>query len=211
MVLTDPPYGLARGYGRRGGDGEQRSIANDADLSALNATVPEMVRVLHGLGVTAVFAAPTMRRAVEEVLRAGGLEPLWTLVWDKGAAGLGYRVRYAHEEIVLAAQWGMDPWKYERDPIFSLLRCPRVQAPEHPNEKPVDLLRRLIAWGCPEGGLVVDPFAGIASSGVAAIAEGRRWVGVECDERWWDIAARRLAGASPGMGDQVGMFDGEAA
>lgn len=63
----------------------------------------------------------------------------------------------------------------------------------HPTEKPVDLLDPLIRYACPVGGLVVDPFAGSASTLVAARLSGRRAIGVEADKRYAEKAAQRLA------------------
>lgn len=63
----------------------------------------------------------------------------------------------------------------------------------HRTEKPVPLLEPLIAYACPFGGLVVDPFAGSASTLEAARNLGRRAVGVEGDEEACEKAARRLS------------------
>ena len=62
----------------------------------------------------------------------------------------------------------------------------------HPTEKPVELLTPLIAYACPPGGSVLDPFAGSASTLQAALQSGRTAVGVEADERYCEAAARRL-------------------
>lgn len=214
-IVTDPPYGTGTAtaiYGRRKA-GKVNAIRNDTDLSQLVAVAPEMARVLAPGGVALVCCAPTLRRAAEEAILEGGLEPLHVIVWDKGAPGISYRVRYAHEDIILAAHFGADPWE-TREPIISPIRVSRVQQTEHPNEKPVALLRKLIRWALPTGGLVLDPFAGIASCGVAAIAERCDYVGVELDAQWWGIAERRLADAQhaphPDL-DQSSLFHGDAA
>ena len=66
----------------------------------------------------------------------------------------------------------------------------------HPTEKPVGILDPLITYACPLGGLVVDPFAGSGSTLDAARCSGRRAVGIEADERYIELAARRLSQAT---------------
>jgi DNA modification methylase len=67
----------------------------------------------------------------------------------------------------------------------------------HPTVKPVDLMRWLCRLVTPPGGLILDPFCGSGSTGVAALAEGFRFVGIEQDENYVAIAERRLAEVAP--------------
>jgi site-specific DNA-methyltransferase (adenine-specific) len=62
----------------------------------------------------------------------------------------------------------------------------------HPTEKPTGILTPLVECSCPPGGLVVVPFAGVGSELEAARLMGRRAIGVELDERYCELAARRL-------------------
>lgn len=63
---------------------------------------------------------------------------------------------------------------------------------DHPTQKPLELLSPLIEYSCPVDGVVLDPFAGVGSSLVAAKQLGRKSVGIEIDERWCEVAAKRL-------------------
>jgi len=66
----------------------------------------------------------------------------------------------------------------------------------HPTEKPVGVLDPLIRYGCPQGGLVLDLFAGSGSTLDAARQSGRRAVGIEANEQYAERAALRLSQAT---------------
>jgi len=76
----------------------------------------------------------------------------------------------------------------------------------HPTVKPVELMRWLLRLVCPPGGVVLDPFAGSGSTGIAALAEVRRFLGVEQDASYFRIARARLqhAAASAASVDAAG-------
>jgi site-specific DNA-methyltransferase (adenine-specific) len=122
------------------------------------------------------------------------------VVWDKGSMGLGNGFRVQHELICHTAK-GV-PQVYDRG-CPNVLRFARVDSDLHPSPKPVGLMGKLIEVVTPSGGTVLDPFMGSGSTLVAARSIGRRAVGYERDERYCEIAAKRLA-----QGDL--FSDGEA-
>jgi hypothetical protein len=67
----------------------------------------------------------------------------------------------------------------------------------HPTVKPIDLMRWLVRLVTPKDGVVLDPFMGSGTTGVACSREGFRFVGVERDPAYYDIAKARLIGDSP--------------
>jgi hypothetical protein len=71
----------------------------------------------------------------------------------------------------------------------------------HPTMKPTDLMRWLCRLVTPPGGLILDPFAGSGSTGVAAVAEGFRFIGIEQDAEYVAIAKRRIANVAPLFGE----------
>jgi DNA modification methylase len=68
----------------------------------------------------------------------------------------------------------------------------------HPCVKPLEVMRWLVRLACPPGGLVLDPTCGSGSTGAATLMEGRRFVGIELDPAYIEIAAARIAHWAPG-------------
>jgi len=68
----------------------------------------------------------------------------------------------------------------------------RIRRNVHPTVKPVELMRWLVRLVTPRGGVVLDPFAGSATTGIAAVMEGRRFLGIEREAKYIDIACARM-------------------
>lgn len=112
------------------------------------------------------------------------------LVWDKATLGMGSIFRNQHEFIVhMSAGNPTDPLR--RD-VPNVLRFPKVRDGDHPTEKPDALLQTLLSVVSPLAGVVLDPFAGSGSTLTAAKSTGRKAVGIEADERFCEVAAKRL-------------------
>ena len=192
LLLTDPPFFMpAQHYAAR--KEWQRSWG---DTSILASWWDSTVELLMGsLKPTANFATfcddesypvfyPALYRRFAQ---------LGSLVWDKGGLGMGSPWRHSHE-LIIAARWPGSKWTggaglsdvlHER-PIPSLQRL-------HPVDKPIPLLSQIIAPTTDSGDLVVDPFMGGGGTLVAAKNLGRSAIGIEIEERYCEIAARRLS------------------
>lgn len=176
ITVTDPPYFLpAQHYSAR-----SKWPRSMADLSILEHfyrdVFAEVRRVSKPTAPVVVFCDGQSYPVFYSLLY-----PLWDrlidVCWDKEELGMGSGVRRQHEWILIGWPGGeMCEW------IPSVLRERRVGISRvHPAEKPVPLLRRLIRLLAPPGGMVLDPFAGSASTGQAAFAEGREFTGIELD------------------------------
>lgn len=71
-------------------------------------------------------------------------------------------------------------------------RKERGEYNDHPTPKPIALMRYLCRVYAPVGGLVLDPFVGSGSTGIAAIQEGQRFVGIDLSDHYIDISRRRI-------------------
>jgi len=111
------------------------------------------------------------------------------VVWDKGSMGLGNGFRSQHE-LVCHASKGV-PTVADRG-IGNVLRYPREPPVDHPSPKPEALMYRLIECVTESGDLVLDPFMGAGTTLRAAKNAGRRAIGIEVEERYCEIAAKRL-------------------
>jgi DNA modification methylase len=78
-------------------------------------------------------------------------------------------------------------------------RSDRGEGNGHPTVKPTDLMRYLCRLVTPPGGLVLDPFAGSGSTGKAAVMEGFRFVGIEREAEYVEIARARIAAVAPSL------------
>jgi site-specific DNA-methyltransferase (adenine-specific) len=125
------------------------------------------------------------------MLEACGFRVNHCLVWDKGHFGMGSYWRNQHENVVFASNG--KPSDMLNRGMGSVIRCPGVPHTEriHPTEKPVRLVQSVLAAA--PGDLVLDPFAGSGTTLVAAKNLGRRAIGIEIEERYCEIAARRLS------------------
>lgn len=89
-------------------------------------------------------------------------------------------------------------WDDKNNALMSVWDIPPAQREsdnKHPCPYPERLVRPIIESSAPPRGIILDPFMGSGTTGVAAVKTGRRFVGIEIDPRWFDLACRRISDA----------------
>lgn len=214
-IWTDPPYGnrnqsgdlqaaLNAKAGRR-----NKPIANDSPdrmKAVVDGVLLEAWRVLSqdssavccccagggGKGVpTFAWLANRMDSA--------GLRFFHSVIWDKNNPGLGWRYRRQHEMVVVGHRRGGGlRWNSSAAAAANIVRMSAPRKREHPNEKPLALVRHFLERHTNVGDLVLDPFLGSGTTAVAAASLGRHYLGFELTETYCRVARRRLAATRGG-------------
>ena len=193
-VVMDPPYGLATHRTRQGG--HDYADGQDYALSLLRDVVAGICESAEPGAHVYCFTGYTHVESFKRILRERLEVQDNPIVWIKDNHTMcdfqsWYPNRY---ELILFAKvpGGRRPLAAC---VPDVLTFARSRETTHSAEKPVPLLRLLIEQSTVPGELVVDPFAGSGSTGVAALASGRRFAGCEIDEENASLARARLAGA----------------
>jgi site-specific DNA-methyltransferase (adenine-specific) len=184
-VITDPPY-LGRYRDRSG-----RTLANDDNPAAVVGVYAELYRVLKPNSFCVTFYGYCKLDAFVHAWTEAGFDTVGHMVWAKPYASSARFVRVMHESAYILAKGrpskptqplaDVQPWEYSGNVA-------------HPTEKAISVLRPLVESFAPAGGVVLDPFAGSGSTLVAAALSGRRYVGIELEAKYCELARRRLAG-----------------
>lgn len=208
-VITDPPYNSG---GRTSSERTSRTarakyVSGDSahDLrtfpgenrdqrsyrSWLTALLTEAYRASTEHAVAVVFSDWRQEPTTSDALQMAGWTWTGTIPWVKPTS----RPRKGgFKQSAEFITWGVKGTLAKNRDLYlpghfiaSQPRKDRV----HITQKPVEIMRQLVQI-CPEGGTVLDPFTGSGTTGIAALREGRRFVGVELSSHYATIAERRL-------------------
>ena len=182
VLVTDPPYGIAGGrIGSHYAGGPKLGQVKWDNLQARDAAL-----ALWGSRPYAVFGSPRRLLDAPSFVEA-------PIIWDKGESpGMGridWPFGVSYEMIFVSG----DGWSGKRR--TSVIRVPHSTSAAtsvgHPTPKPNALMEQIISYA-PEG-VICDPFAGSGSTLFAAKSLGRKAIGIDVDERYCEIAARRCS------------------
>lgn len=191
-VVTDPPYKLSQEYG---------TTTDPDNLLAVSSIWPvavEMLRVAKPGAMCAMFYDTRILPLALEAMRGAGWKYVrgLTLYRRWGQASLLAGWMSTSDFVLIFAAPGAKPVFHGavRHDVYVRDKAEPISY-GHPAQKPLDHCQHLVSNVCPPGAVVLDPYMGSGTTGVAALATGRRFVGVEITERYAAASRDRITGA----------------
>jgi site-specific DNA-methyltransferase (adenine-specific) len=222
LVFADPPYFLSNGgttckSGRRVSVDKgkwDRSKGADENHAFNRAWLEACRRVLKPNGSIWVSGTSHVIYSVGFAMQQLGFKLLNEIVWEKPNPPPNLSCRYfTHSTETLL--WAARDRKSRHHFAYQVMRehaggkqmksVWRMTAPardeklhgKHPTQKPIALLERIVLAACPMGGVVLDPFNGSGTTGLAAIRLGHRYVGIDLDPGYLELTRKRLIDLLP--------------
>jgi site-specific DNA-methyltransferase (adenine-specific) len=216
-IVTDPPYssgGFTRGD-RMGTTNSKYTLGSTRiarpDFAGDNRDqrsfgywctlwLSECLRVAKPGAPICVFSDWRQLPTMTDVLQAGGFVWRGLVVWDKTEARRHAMGRFAAQcEYVVWGTAGPSPDREDVGCLWGVIREPvRFVDKHHVTGKPTAVMQQRVRV-CPPEGTVLDPFAGSGTTGVAALLEGRRFVGIEITNEYATVARERLHATEAGV------------
>jgi len=202
-VISDPPYEdeLHKAIGRiRRNDGREmiQSLGFDGVNSSRLSVAEMIVRASNGWAV--LFCLAEGVRAWRDALQQSGAKYDTCLAWVKPDAMPRFNGQGAARGFECAVTaWcgsGYRSWNGGgRRGVFTHCVNTNRQG-EHPTEKPLPLMEELVTLYSDPMQMILDPYMGSGTTGVACIRSGRPFIGIENDPKWFDLACRRIEAAT---------------
>ena len=194
-VVTDPPYGIGlqtktsdyRGSKKfDAGESLRASVVYDDEPEMIRKLIADFMPVVLGLAErVVVFCGPAMLWAYPEPASIG------SVYTPNGAGRTAWGFQCTHPVLF----YGKDPflqdgkggrpnsWRYEQ---------PTQEKVDHPCPKPLAWMRWALGRATRPDETILDPFMGSGTTGVAALQLGRKFIGIEIDPGYFDIACKRI-------------------
>ena len=230
VIFADPPYFLSnggttcragkrtsvdKGAWDRSQGAEENHAFNHKWLAACN-------RVLRPNGTIWVSGTGHVIYSVGYAMQQQGFKPLNEIVWEKPNPPPNLSCRYfthSTESILWAARNRKSRHHFNYDKMREInggkqmKSVWRMTAPgksekthgRHPTQKPVSLLERLLRASCPDGGVVLDPFNGSGTTGVAAVQLGHQYIGIDLEDEYLALTQARLLEVSPDLRERPAL------
>ena len=194
LIVTDPPYLMDYQSNRRKKEDRFDKIKNDkGNYMLIQDYLEECHRIMKDNTAIYCFCSwhniDFFKNEFEKHFKLKNI-----LVWNKNNHGTGdLKGSYAPKhEFILFGHKGRTLLREKR--IADVIDCPKISSNKltHPTEKPQDLLEIFIRQSSDVGSIIFDGFMGTGSCGIAAKKLNRNFIGIELDEKYFNIAKNRL-------------------
>ncbi|RLA93081.1 MAG: site-specific DNA-methyltransferase [Deltaproteobacteria bacterium] len=205
LILTDPPYNLSP-YSTGNIELSWRKDLNN-DLAEWDKVqfkpkdwVKEFKRVLKPKGNIFAFCSYNLLGKWHEAFDPE-FYTFQFMVWHKtNPPPKVFKAGFLNSCELIVCMWNKGhTWNFtSQKEMHNLVEAPicmgseRCKEPFHPTQKPVKVLKHIIKIASNKGDVVFDPFMGVGSTGVAALSLGRKFIGIEIDEKYFKAAEKRL-------------------
>lgn len=187
MVLTDIPYGVVN----RSSNGLRNLDKGAADECSIpiSLTMEHLIRIAKGS--IYVFCGTEQVSEIRKRMIEHGLSTR-LIIWEKTNPSPmnGQHIWLSGVECCVFGK--------RKGATFNLrcentvLRYPCGRNKLHPTQKPLELIKKLVLASTNQNAVVLDPFMGSGTTGVACINTGRRFIGIEKDDHWFEVARNRI-------------------
>lgn len=194
LIICDVPYGMEYQSARRTDSPQFDKIQNDNNIDWFKPFIEKCYKILKDNTHIYIFCNDYSISDFRKEMELAGFNVKRTLVWVKNNHTSGdLEGDYGNKtEFILYAQKGRRFLNGNRD--TNVLNFDRVSSLEHPTQKPINLLQYLIEKSSNENDLVLDPMCGSGSTCVASFNAKRKFIGIEINEKYYEIAKKRLYG-----------------
>jgi len=192
LVLTDPPYGIDFQSCKRKKEERFVKIANDK--TPFIEWVEDAFRITKDGGAVVCFCRWDVEQSFLDELNRVGYEVKSQLIWHKKGFGMGDLKREfaaTHENAWFGIKGN---YNFPGKRPATVITMQKVDNDKivHPNEKPVNLMAYLINTLTEPGMTILDPFLGSGTTAIAAHNTGRKFIGIEKEPKYVEIARKRL-------------------
>jgi len=198
LVIADPPYGLTVGdsSGVRDGKGDWDEMPYD-ELHAFNeAWIDKALDALADDGALLIFGTVHNIFSVGHILKSRNVYIVRDIVWNKPFVqrAVNDQALVPSHELIIWARKGKRHTSNLTEVTRDVWDIQPAAPFDHPTEKPIELITRLIRMTTNADDLVIDPFMGSGVTGAVCRTMKRRCFGIEREERWYAIATQRTTG-----------------
>lgn len=198
LIVTDPPYKLVQGGCTNNAVKLKGATQNELKSGSVFVNnninfedwIPEVYRVLKDDSHCYFMCNDRNLRELLNVCYKSGFKLLNILVWAKSKHSPN-RYYLKNCEFITFLRKGKAK-NINNMGTKQLIKIDNVENKVHPSEKPLELIKILIANSSDKNDVILDPFMGSGTTGVACIKTNRSFIGIEVDENYFNIAKKRI-------------------